>query len=189
MALPGLFLVLSACIFGLNHVEATQDMSNLCSNGLEVIYPELDIDKCLTIPQNMRKKISHVWGAPKVYFPAADEKSLYVLVMVDPDAPSSTSGTYWRHWVVTDIKGSALKKGREVKGTTLTGYYPPTPPRGTGFHRYQFILYQQPAGRVMSLPGPENPPRGKWNLNAFIETNVLGPPDAAVQFRTQNYED
>uniref|UniRef100_A0A8P4G747 Uncharacterized protein n=1 Tax=Dicentrarchus labrax TaxID=13489 RepID=A0A8P4G747_DICLA len=34
------------------------------------------------------------------------QKKLYVLVMVDPDAPSHTKPTsaYWRHWLVVNIQ-------------------------------------------------------------------------------------
>lgn len=46
-------------------------MSIYQSGGLKVIYPELDIDRCLVIPKELRKKISTLWQAPEVYFPQA----------------------------------------------------------------------------------------------------------------------
>ena len=45
------------------------------SGELQVIYPGLDIDKCLVIPknQNLREKVSTVWKAPQVYYSVAQK--------------------------------------------------------------------------------------------------------------------
>ncbi|XP_040898392.1 phosphatidylethanolamine-binding protein 4 [Toxotes jaculatrix] len=197
MALLGSFLVLCACSLELFHVEATQDTlstldSSFCHGGLEVIYPELDIDECVIIPKDrkLREKVSTVWKAPQIYFTRADKKKMYVLVMVDPDAPRRNSPTsaYWRHWLVVDIQGTALKKG-QIKGTTLTDYYPPSPPQKTGFHRYQFLLFEQLPDAPVSLTKQETASRGKWDLQAFVTRFGLGKPVATLQFLTQNYKD
>uniref|UniRef100_A0A8C4HB60 Phosphatidylethanolamine-binding protein 4 n=1 Tax=Dicentrarchus labrax TaxID=13489 RepID=A0A8C4HB60_DICLA len=157
------FLVLCACVLGLYHVEATPDTlssadSSFCQGGLHVIYPELDIDKCLIIPKDreFREKVSTVWKAPQIYFTGAR-------------------------------KGSGLKKA-QIQGTTLTDYSPPTPPKKTGFHRYQFILFEQPPYGPLSLTEEEST-RGKWDLRAFVSRFDLGEPVATVQFLTQNYKD
>ncbi|XP_037634344.1 phosphatidylethanolamine-binding protein 4 [Sebastes umbrosus] len=197
MAVPAPFLVLCACVLGFYHVEATSDTlssldSTFCRGGLEVIYPQLDIDKCLVIPKDLklREKVSTVWEAPQIYFSGAHKRKLYVLVMVDPDAPSRAKPTsaYWRHWLVVDIQGNELKKG-EIHGTTLTDYHPPTPPAKSGFHRYQFMLFEQPPDAPVSLTEQERTSRGKWNLQAFIARFDLGEPVATLQFLTQNYKD
>ncbi|XP_023273948.1 phosphatidylethanolamine-binding protein 4 [Seriola lalandi dorsalis] len=197
MAAPVSFLMLRACILGLFHVEATPDTlssldSSFCHGGLEVIYPELDVDECLIIPKGreVREKVSTVWKAPQIYFSGADKKKMYVLVMVDPDAPSRTNPTsaYWRHWLVVDIQGDALKKG-QIQGTTLTDYHPPTPPQKSGFHRYQFMLFEQLPDAPVSLTGQEKSSRGKWDLQDFITRFDLGEPVATLQFLTQNYKD
>ncbi|XP_070821155.1 phosphatidylethanolamine-binding protein 4 isoform X4 [Chaetodon trifascialis] len=118
------------------------------------------------------------------------QKKMYVLVMVDPDAPSRTKPTsaHWRHWLVVDMQGSALKNGH-IKGTTLTEYAPPTPPQETGFHRYQFMLFEQLPDAPVSLTEREKSSRGKWDLEAFIRRFHLGEPVATLQFLTQNYKD
>lgn len=197
MAVPATFLVLCSCVLGFSLVEATPDKlssqdSSFCFGGLEVIYPGLDIDECLLIPKDLklREKLSKVWKAPQIYFSGAHKKKLYVLLMVDPDAPSRSKPTsaYWRHWLVVDIKGNDLKQGR-MKGTTLTDYYPPTPPQKSGFHRYQFMLFEQPPDAPVSLSEREKSSRGKWDLQAFITTFDLGKPVATLQFLTQNYKD
>ncbi|XP_062274329.1 phosphatidylethanolamine-binding protein 4 [Scomber scombrus] len=117
-------------------------------------------------------------------------KKMYVLVMVDPDAPSRTKPTsaHWRHWLVVNIQGSTLKKGH-MHGTTLTDYHPPTPPQKSGFHRYQFMLFKQPPDTAVSLTEQEKSVRGKWDLQAFIKRFHLGAPVATLQFLTQNYKD
>ncbi|KAM9857842.1 phosphatidylethanolamine-binding protein 4 [Aulostomus maculatus] len=188
-------LVFCVCILGLNCVEAAAGVlssldSSFCHGGLEVIYPELDIDRCLIVPAEQRAKVSTVWNAPQIYFSAAHKKKTYVLVMVDPDAPirAQPTSAYWRHWLVVDIQGGALKKG-QLTGTTVTDYRPPTPPRRSGFHRYQFMLFQQPPDAAVSLSQEETSARGKWDLQAFISRAGLGQPVAALQFLTQNYKD
>uniref|UniRef100_A0A3P9IKG2 Phosphatidylethanolamine binding protein 4 n=1 Tax=Oryzias latipes TaxID=8090 RepID=A0A3P9IKG2_ORYLA len=127
-------------------------------DGLEVIYPELDIDKCLIVSKDhkLREKISRTWKAPYIYFPRAKKGKVYVLVMVDPDAPSRTkpTSTHWRHWLVANIEGRELKKGK-IKGKILTEYQPPTPPQKSGFHRYQFMLFEQLPQTPVSLPDEE----------------------------------
>ncbi|CAH2051985.1 unnamed protein product, partial [Iphiclides podalirius] len=73
-----------------------------------------------------------------------DVNSYYTLAMVDPDAPSRSSPLLreFLHWLVGNIPGNDLKTGE-----TLAAYVPPTPPPGTGFHRYVYLIYRQP-GRV-----------------------------------------
>ncbi|XP_075895206.1 phosphatidylethanolamine-binding protein 4 isoform X2 [Nelusetta ayraudi] len=85
-------------------------------------------------------------------------------------------------------EGSGLKEGK-IQGTTLTGYAPPTPPQKCGFHRYQFMLFQQPPETPVTLTEREKSSRGKWNLQAFIKRFHLRKPVATLQFLTQNYHD
>ncbi|XP_005729444.1 phosphatidylethanolamine-binding protein 4 isoform X2 [Pundamilia nyererei] len=182
-------------LLGLFHTEAKQHTlssqdASFCHGELEVIYPELDIYECLIIPKSLREQVSQVWKAPQVYFSTAQKKKTYVLVMVDPDAPNRSKPTsaYWRHWLVVDIQGSALKEG-QIEGTTLTDYKPPTPPSNSGFHRYQFMLFEQPPDASVSLTEQEEASRGKWDFQAFITSFDLGEPVATLQFLTQNYKD
>jgi Raf kinase inhibitor-like YbhB/YbcL family protein len=63
----------------------------------------------------------------------------YALIMDDPDAPSGT----WDHWLVWNLKGSALGEGARdgVSGSNswgTPGWRGPCPPSGT--HRYVFRL-------------------------------------------------
>ncbi|XP_029366873.1 phosphatidylethanolamine-binding protein 4 isoform X2 [Echeneis naucrates] len=164
MAVPGAFWVVCACILGFCHVEAAENKlssldSSFCHGGLEAIYPTLDVTKCLIIPKGQKLR----------------EKVSNVW-----KAPQIYhSGAH---------KGDALKKGH-IQGTSLTDYHPPTPPQKTGFHRYQFMLFEQLPDAPVSLTEQEKSSRGKWDLQAFIRRFDLGEPVATLQFLTQNYKD
>ncbi|XP_048956900.1 phosphatidylethanolamine-binding protein 4 isoform X7 [Canis lupus baileyi] len=102
--------------------EALSDTDAVLCKGLEVFYPELGNIGCMFVPDcnNYRQKITH-WAEPIVKFPGALEGATYILVMVDPDAPSRSSpkAQFWRHWLVTDIKGTDIKKGK-LQGQELS---------------------------------------------------------------------
>uniref|UniRef100_A0A3B1K268 Phosphatidylethanolamine binding protein 4 n=1 Tax=Astyanax mexicanus TaxID=7994 RepID=A0A3B1K268_ASTMX len=161
-----------------------------CRGGLALSYPDLDINTCMFIPQEAREKISREWGPPKVQLATADEKKKYTLILVDPDAPSRTNPTrsYWRHWVVVDIEGKGLRAG-DVKGSVLSDYTRPTPPQHTGFHRYQFLLYEQPTDQVLTLSEQEKKSLGNWDPQAFVQKFGCDGPVASLQFLTQNHKD
>uniref|UniRef100_A0A2K5HFG6 Phosphatidylethanolamine binding protein 4 n=1 Tax=Colobus angolensis palliatus TaxID=336983 RepID=A0A2K5HFG6_COLAP len=170
--------------------EALLDEDTLVCQGLEVFYPELGNIGCKVVPDcnNYRQKITS-WREPIVKFPEAVEGATYILVMVDPDAPSRAEPTqkFWRHWLVTDIEGANLKKGK-IQGQELSAYQAPSPPAHSGFHRYQFFVYLQ-EGKVISLLPKENKTRGSWKMDIFLNRFHLGEPEASTQFMTQNYQD
>ncbi|XP_034547144.1 phosphatidylethanolamine-binding protein 4 [Notolabrus celidotus] len=195
MAVLAPFLVLCTCVLGFHQVEATADTlcppeSSFCHGGLQVIYPGLEIDQCLVVQEGLRKKVTADWKAPKILFPGAYKAEIYVLVMVTlmPRAEKKTTSAYWRHWLVVDIQGDALQSG-QLTGTTLTDYQPPSPPSRTGFHRYQFLLYEQPPDTRLSLTEEESSSRGKWDLLTFTARFNLGEPVATLVFFTKNYND
>ena len=70
---------------------------------------------------------------PSVTWP--DSGSLKMLICWDPDS----SQTSWVHWLVINCKGTTPSSGTEV-----LAWEPPSPPEGTGRHRYFFSLYDQP---------------------------------------------
>ncbi|XP_042586128.1 phosphatidylethanolamine-binding protein 4 isoform X2 [Cyprinus carpio] len=85
-------------------------------------------------------------------------------------------------------EGEALQRG-DISAVELSAYTRPTPPQGTGFHRYQFLIFEQPEGQSLSLSPQENSSRGNWDLQAFVERFGLARPVASVQFLTQNHKD
>nr|XP_056716889.1 phosphatidylethanolamine-binding protein 4 [Euleptes europaea] len=166
--------------------------ADICRGGLEVLYPELGDVGCTYIPKcsQYRKRITKEWNSPYVRYQKADRNKQYVLIMVDPDAPSRANPKYryWRHWIVINIGGADLKTGR-VQGHVLSDYIPPTPPSRSGYHRYQFQIYEQPEYEAISLSTEEKAFSGSWNMENFVYQFRLGAPVASTQFLTANYRD
>ncbi|XP_072410010.1 phosphatidylethanolamine-binding protein 4 [Chiloscyllium punctatum] len=172
-------------------IEKMSDNS-ICRGELIVIYPDLGNAACTVIPRcrQFRRLLSKEWGEPRVKFVQANKDMKYILIMADPDAPSKENPKYrfWRHWLVTNILGKDLQTGF-IQGTVLSEYRPPTPPSGTGYHRYQFFLYEQPDDRIISLNKQETKSFGSWDLDSFVSRFNLGSSVASTQFMTQNSED
>merc|ERR1712179_113008 len=120
--------------------------------------------------------VSGAGREPSVQFKEAEDDSVYTLAMVDPDAPSRKNprAAQWNHWIVTDIKGSDLKSSGKVPGKTLMSYNGPSPPRGTGPHRYILLLYRQAGGEV----GEVSDNRAKFDVTRFAGENGLEGPVA-----------
>ncbi|KAM6149614.1 phosphatidylethanolamine-binding protein 4 [Erethizon dorsatum] len=170
--------------------EALSDEDAVLCKDLEVFYPELENIGCMFVPDcnDYRQKITQ-WAHPMVKFSGALDGAKYILVMVDPDAPSryNPRARFWRHWLVTDIQGVDLQKG-DIKGQELSAYQPPSPPAHSGFHRYQFYVYLQ-EGKTINLLPKENKTRGSWEMDKFLYRFHLNEPKASTQFMTQNYQD
>ncbi|XP_053125460.1 phosphatidylethanolamine-binding protein 4 isoform X2 [Hemicordylus capensis] len=206
--------------------------SQFCRGKLEIIYPELGDVGCTYIPacNQYRKLISNEWKSPTVRYRKANENKEYVLIMVDPDAPSRATPKYrfWRHWLVSNIKVSQeslmrnfaesflkvqvdyvnwitfihtaadtlkeLQKGADLKngnlqGNVLSDYLRPTPPPKSGFHRYQFLIFEQPAHQTIALSLEESASPGSWEMESFVEKFELGVPVASTQFLTRNFKE
>ena len=106
-------------------------------------------------------------SAPQVFWTSIPN-ALFTLVVWDPDAAPESRA--WLHWLVTNIQGVGPAGGQEV-----VPWAPPTPPAGTGAHRYIFGLFQQKwplAIRVADRP--------LFNPKRFAELNGLHP----VGYRT-----
>lgn len=174
-----------SCDFG----PITGDDAKFCQGDLHVIYPSLGDVSCAYVPycfgyaQCLRK----VLGSPWIRYPRAKPEELYTLIMVDPDAPSRSNPIhrFWRHWLVTDIPGDVLRRGKGVTGTVASPYYPPSPPAHSGYHRYQFLLYIQHPGISPSLNHSERS-LGSWDVYAFAHRSRLKDPVATTQFMTKN---
>lgn len=71
---------------------------------------------------------------------AADDSAYYTLIMTDPDAPSKANPTLGevRHWYLVNIPGNRVDDGEK-----LFEYRGSGPPKGTGLHRYIFLIFKQ----------------------------------------------
>nr|DBA33998.1 TPA: hypothetical protein GDO54_001608 [Pyxicephalus adspersus] len=162
--------------------------AKFCQGDLHVLYPNIGDVSCVYAPYcfGYPKSLRKVWGPPWIRYLHAKPEKLYTLIMVDPDAPSRSNPIhrFWRHWLVTNIPGDVLQRGKEVMGTIASPYYPPSPPANTGYHRYQFLLYIQHPGISPSLLHSERP-LGPWDVYAFVHRCRMDDPVATTQFMTK----
>ena len=112
----------------------------------------------------------------------------YTLIMLDPDAPSRDKPTKReiKHWLVINIPGNDV-----TKGDTLAVYRGPSPSKGSGQHRYVFLIYKQSAIIKHSetvLTSSSREGRTKFNARVFAKRYSLGEPIAANFFVSQ-YDD
>ncbi len=102
---------------------------------------------------NLRRR-ANTLRAPDIRMDEAQPDKLYTLVIWDPDAPHKPS---FLHWLVTNIPGGDISRG-----TVVQTYHPPSPPAGSGEHRYYVGLYEQPGKiNVGKLP------RTGFHINTF----------------------
>ncbi|KAI7848607.1 phosphatidylethanolamine-binding protein [Circinella umbellata] len=152
------------------HIIPTLIPENFSSTTLLEIKYANDQDAALGNELSLQDTIH----PPDIFFLPADESEFYTLMLIDPDAPSAQDNHYspFRHWIVTNIPGSAP----QINGSTanqLSSYYKPSPPKGTGFHRYIFFLYKQKDGKldINNSSIPES--RAKFDFQQFAKDNQL----------------
>lgn len=137
--------------------------------------------------QGNELKPTQVKDLPKFTFKAQSDK-LYTLAMVDPDAPSRAEPKLREvlHYLVSNIPGSEVEKAN-----TLVEYVGSGPPKGTGLHRYVFLLFEQKSGKLnsdMKIPKTSRVGRLSFSIRKFAKDNNLGEPIAANFYQAQ-YDD
>ncbi|XP_055031582.1 large ribosomal subunit protein mL38 isoform X3 [Misgurnus anguillicaudatus] len=75
--------------------------------------------------------------APQISF-EAEKDSLWTLLLTSPDEHLMDSEQEYLHWLVGNIPGNSVMSGEDI-----CHYISPFPAKGTGFHRYVFILFKQ----------------------------------------------
>jgi hypothetical protein len=103
---------------------------------------------------------------PAVTLPAGGP---YTLIAWDPDAPQAS----WLHWLVVNIPGAASP----AAGSTVVPWAPPTPPPGTGTHRYIFGLFLQGSQPLDSAALAGALSRPLFNPARFAEQHGLRQVD------------
>ncbi|XP_050051686.1 protein D1-like [Dermacentor andersoni] len=88
----------------------------------------------------------------------------FSLVMLDPDAPSREHPTLrsWLHWMVVNAESTR----RLDKGEVAMPYNGPTPPEGSGPHRYVFLAFCQ-GGKRVGVMKFQSRRRKKFHLKNF----------------------
>ncbi|AMD19519.1 HCL632Cp [Eremothecium sinecaudum] len=91
---------------------------------------------------------------------------LVTLILTDPDAPSRTDHK-WSEFLHYMEINMVLHTDDEVsfvplEGETIARYVGPGPPAGTGPHRYIWLLYKQPNGRIVEENADQLRLRKNW---------------------------
>lgn len=129
----------------------------------------------------------HVKDLPTVEYKEADPNAFYTLIMTDPDAPSRAEPTFreWHHWIVGNIPGNNLNSG-----DTLSEFISSAPPKGSGLHRYVYLLFKQEQGKIdysdrPHLIGTSAKNRGKFSTKDFVSKYKLGKPVAGNLYQAE----
>uniref|UniRef100_A0A0P4WPH1 Phosphatidylethanolamine-binding protein n=1 Tax=Scylla olivacea TaxID=85551 RepID=A0A0P4WPH1_SCYOL len=129
---------------------------------VQVRYGNTEVECGTVVTPTEAKDVPHLsWPV--------EEGALYTLCMTDPDAPSREDPKFgeWQHWLVVNISGNDVSNG-----DTLSQYVGPGPPRGTGLHRYVFVVYRQ-NGRLTCdeprVPNTSASPRRCFKIHKFAE--------------------
>jgi phosphatidylethanolamine-binding protein (PEBP) family uncharacterized protein len=118
---------------------------------------------------------------------AINTSSKYIVVGIDPDAPSREDPTLAQvlHYMNTDFSpapGQATNLTSTNDAETKS-YAPPGPPEGTGPHRYIFLLFRQPRTGFTVKDVPEE--RVGFDVEAWRSVNGLQPAAAGTYFIAQ----
>ncbi|XP_013907053.1 PREDICTED: 39S ribosomal protein L38, mitochondrial [Thamnophis sirtalis] len=80
---------------------------------------------------------TEAFNHPEVSF-EAEEGTLWTLLLTNLDGHLSDGNSEYVHWLVGNIPGNQIEAGQEI-----CHYFPAFPARGTGYHRYVFLLFKQ----------------------------------------------
>lgn len=75
--------------------------------------------------------------APSVFY-KGDASKLYTLCMTAADSHLEDNNKEYLHWMIGNIPSDSVKDGQ-----VICDYLPVFPVKGTGYHRYVFVLYEQ----------------------------------------------
>ena len=127
----------------------------------------------------------------------ASSDAIYVLFLIDQDVSRNGMKVNLLHWLQPNLVANATELTFDAVATGASSavgaeYIPPTPPGGSGPHRYTFVLFEQPS--MWTIPAAFstiNPPadtsaRIGFNLVDFVSQSGLGEPIAANYLRVLN---
>lgn len=143
---------------------------------MRVIFDYHDKRSEITNEQDIKQH--YVRYEPTIKFDA-DKNKLYTLMLYDFDAPpSKKSGKEWLHWLVINISDNVRD------GKVIVKFHPPTPPEGSGKHRYYVELFEQL--NKLNLDNEKTLLNERWNFDQkeFIEKYGLSRTDK-IMFTTE----
>lgn len=149
---------------------------------LEVRYEEQEVSAEL----GNTLAVSKTGSQPLVRYSEASSRKMYTLAMVDPDAPNRADpkAAQWLHWLVVNIPGEDLSGGDVSLGKVLMQHNGPSPPQGSGPHRYVFLVYEQ----TRSVRSRVSRNRAGFDIEKWTSSrsNNLGSPVAGNFYFAEN---
>ncbi|XP_072157967.1 OV-16 antigen-like [Bemisia tabaci] len=107
----------------------------------------------------------------------------FTVIVTGPDVPNSELPTdgEWRHWIVMNIPGNDVTKGRIVRD--YVGFRNET---ALGIHRMVFLVFKQPRPFIISpeiiLRNSTSAYRGFFSTRNFVRMHHLVPVPVAANF-------
>ncbi|XP_048851958.1 phosphatidylethanolamine-binding protein 1 [Brienomyrus brachyistius] len=160
---------------------ALNEVEEKPAHPLVVKYDTVEIDelgKVLTPTQVKNRPTAVEWEG-------CDPNKLYTLALTDPDAPSRKDPKFreWHHFLVVNMKGNDIDSG-----CVMSDYVGSGPPKGTGLHRYVWLVYEQQ--RQVSCAEPvltnrSGDHRGKFKISDFRTKYNLGTPVAGSCYQAE----
>ncbi|KAM4709978.1 phosphatidylethanolamine-binding protein 1-like [Discoglossus pictus] len=128
---------------------------------------------------------TQVLKCPTIEWEGMDSNKLYAVAFTDPDVPSRKQCHLgqWDHYLAINVKGNDLSTG-----CTLTAFVGCGPGRGTGLHRYTWLVYEQTGPLKCNEPilgDTSAEHRGQFSVSAFRKKYNLGPPVAGFCFQAE----
>lgn len=113
--------------------------------NLEVFY-DLKNESVLPVCTGNVIKPAEALEPPTVAY-ESDGNTLWTLALTNLDGNLTENDKEYAHWLVANIPGTSIEKG-----DVIAEYLRPFPLKGTGYHRYVFVLYKQDRRVTYDLP-------------------------------------
>lgn len=116
--------------------------------NLDIFY-DLKDGKCLPVYYGNVIKPSEALESPIVSY-ESDGNTLWTLALTNLDGHMKDNDKEYVHWLIANIPGNSIEKG-----DVIAEYLQSFPLKGTGYHRYTFVLYKQDGRVSYDLPKSE----------------------------------
>ncbi|XP_069816838.1 phosphatidylethanolamine-binding protein 1-like [Dendropsophus ebraccatus] len=160
---------------------ALDEVDEKPAQPLNVTYGPLAIEELgqvVTPTQVQNRPTSISWEG-------MDSSKLYTIALTDPDAPSRKTPKFreWHHFLVVNVKGNDISSG-----CVLSDYIGAGPPKGSGLHRYVWLVYEQKEQLKCDeqvLTNRSGQHRGCFKVLSFRKKYGLGGPVAGNCFQAE----
>ncbi|GAB0097223.1 hypothetical protein DMENIID0001_128420 [Sergentomyia squamirostris] len=119
-----------------NNLIVPSIISSAPFNKIQILYDSSTKVNLGNILQPFSVKFSPTY----IWWPNKGAYAFYTLAMIDPDSGDISQV---KHWLVGNIPGIDI-----ARGETIAEYMGSAPSLGTGYHRYIFLVFEQPYGRI-----------------------------------------